>query len=236
MNRLLRPSHWPKTIPTLTLEQQRIRDDFMRHWLEVLPNRFGIIEEFNHGYPLSTFKPGCRTLEIGAGLGAHLRFEKLDQQEYTALELRAELANALAAKFPGVRALVGDCQKHIDAPDRYFDRVLAIHVLEHLPDLPRALDEIKRVLKPNGFFSVLIPCEGGLAYTLARNISARRIFEQRYKQSYDWCIASEHINVPSEILPELRARFRVVHQTHFPLWLPIMTANLVIGLTLTRGS
>lgn len=224
---------WPKTLPTLTSEQQRIRDDFMQHWLTVLPQRFGIIEAFNHRYPLRTATPGAKTLEIGAGLGAHLRFENLAQQEYTALELRAELARALAAKFPGVRALVGDCQQHIDAPAGYFDRVLAIHVLEHLPDLPRALDEIKRVLNPRGAFSVVIPCEGGLGYTLARNISARRIFEKRYRQSYAWFVASEHINLPHEILPELRARFRITHQFFFPLIAPLVTANLVIGLTLT---
>jgi len=110
--------------------------------------------------------------------------------------------------------------------------VLAIHVLEHLPDLPRALDEIKRVLKPDGAFSVLIPCEGGLAYSLARNISARRIFEKRYQQSYDWFVASEHINLPHEILVELTPRFRIEQRVFFPLLAPIVTANLVIGLTL----
>jgi ubiquinone/menaquinone biosynthesis C-methylase UbiE len=31
--------------------------------------------------------------------------------------------------------------------DGYFDRVIAIHVLEHLPDLPRALREISRLMK-----------------------------------------------------------------------------------------
>lgn len=204
----------------------------MKQWLEVLPDRFGIIEEFNHRYPLRTAFPGTKTLEIGAGLGTHLRYEKLEEQEYTALELRSELARALSAKYPSVNMLVGDCQERIAAKDEYFDRVLAIHVLEHLPDLPRALDEIKRVLKPTGSLVVLIPCESGLAYTLARNISARPIFEKRYKMSYDWYVASEHINMPREILQELTARFRVTHRLFFPLRAPIVTANLVIGLTL----
>ena len=44
---------------------------------------------------------------------------------------------------------------------------------------------------------VVIPCEGGLAYSLARRISAQRIFEKRYGMSYRFFIESEHINVPA---------------------------------------
>jgi SAM-dependent methyltransferase len=219
-------------LPTLTEEQERIRNDFMKLWLEVLPNRFGIIENYNHTYPLRTAKAGSKTLEIGVGLGTHLTFESLENQQYIAMELRPELAKALKAKYPLVETLVGDCQERIDFPDCYFDRVLAIHVLEHLPNLPKALDEIKRILHPTGKFSVVIPCEGGIAYTLARNISARRIFEKRYKQKYDWFVASEHINLPAEIIAELEQRFKIIHRSYFPLVAPITTLNLVIGLTL----
>jgi SAM-dependent methyltransferase len=229
----LTTTKWPKSLPQLTDEQQSIRDDFMKQWLEVLPRRFGVIEEFNHRYPLRTYNKGLKTLEIGAGLGAHLRYEDTDDQEYVALELRQNIADALKASYPKVKALVGDCQEAIDYPSAYFDRVLAIHVLEHLPNLPKALDEIQRVLKPNGHFSVVIPCEGGMAYTLARNISARRIFEKRYKQKYDWFVASEHINLPNEIIQELNQRFIINHRSFFPLLVPVTTINLVIGLTLT---
>jgi len=135
-----------------------------------------------------------------------------------------------------VRVAVGDCQEQIDYPDGYFDRVLAIHVLEHLPNLPAALDQIHRVLRPTGFLSGLIPCDPGLAYSVARNISARRIFEKRYKQSYDWFVVSEHINLPDEVISQLHARFSIIHQTYWPLRIPIVGPNLVIGLTLTHLS
>ena len=42
---------WPKVLPPLTPEQQRVSDDFYRHWHEVLPNKYRAIEEFNHSYP-----------------------------------------------------------------------------------------------------------------------------------------------------------------------------------------
>ena len=227
-------NRWPKRLPALTEEQREIREDFHKYWLKILPSRYALVEKFNHSYPLRTLAPGVRrTLEIGAGRGNHLRFENLESQEYVALEFRPELAEIIRASYPAVRVVVGDCQETLDFPDGYFDRVLAIHVLEHLPNLPRAVEQIHRVLSPVGSFSVLIPCEGRLVYNMVRDMTSRPIFEKRYKQSFDWFIASEHINLPDEIISELRARFSIVHQTYFPLKIPIMGLNLIIGLTLT---
>ena len=229
-------SQFPKVLPTLTEEQKWIREDFVNYWHQVLPNRYGIVEKFNHGYPLRLISPTAkRTLEIGAGRGEHLRYENFNNQEYTALELRAEMAAAIRADFPAVEIVIGDCQEHIEVSDNYFDRVLAIHVLEHLPNLPKALDEIKRILKPNGLLSIVIPCEGGFAYSLARNLSARRIFEKRYKQSYDWFVACEHINLPHEIIEELKKKqFSIINRAFFPILVPIINLNLCIGLTLVN--
>ena len=78
--------------------------------------------------------------------------------------------------------------------------MLAIHVLEHLPNLPAALEEIARVLRPSGRFAFVIPCEGGLLYSLGRRFTVKRMFEKRYGVSYDWHIKSEHLNIPKEIL------------------------------------
>ena len=123
---------WPKAIPALTDEQQRVRDTFMGRWLEVLPQRYGVIERFNHGYPVVAHPRG-RTLEIGAGLGEHLRYENLEQQDYYALELREELTATIRNRYPTVSAVVADCQQRLPFEDRFFDRVLAIHVLVDHP-------------------------------------------------------------------------------------------------------
>ena len=231
-HRRVSAARWPKQLPDLTLEQQAIREDFMRYWLEVLPRNYGLIEQINHRYALSP-RPTrqCRTLEVGAGSGAHLAYEDLTLQEYTALELREELAHQISLKYPEVHVLVGDVQERIEAPDRWFDRVIVIHVLEHLPNLPAALEEIKRVMKPDGYFSAVIPCEGGAAYEMARNISARRLFEKRYGCPYDWFVKSEHVNDVWELLDELGRHFDIVEKSYWPLRVPSVHLNLVIGLT-----
>jgi SAM-dependent methyltransferase len=227
---------WPKTVPQLSAEQERIRDDFMRHWHEVLPNRYSLLERFNHGYAARSAIAGHKTLEIGAGLGEHLAFEPYQDEDYCAVELRREMAEAIKRKYPRVQTIVGDCQQRLTLEDASFDRALAIHVLEHLPDLPSAVTELRRVLKSDGRLIAVIPCEGGLAYWLARRISAQRIFERRYKVSYGWFIRSEHINVPSEIIAELLEHFEILERRYFPLRVPITAANLVIGLTMRPRS
>src|SRR5437867_11700624 len=106
---------WPKVVPPLTPEQQAISDDFMRYWHEVLPRRYSLVEKFNHGYPLKHAPQGfVRTLEIGAGLGEHLEYERLTAQQernYVALELREHMAAKLRQRYPSVQARIGDCQE-----------------------------------------------------------------------------------------------------------------------------
>ncbi|MEP7136539.1 MAG: class I SAM-dependent methyltransferase [Chloroflexota bacterium] len=231
---------WPKIFPPLTAEQQRISDDFMAHWHVVLPSRYSIIDEFNHRYPVQHAPANFdRTLEIGAGLGEHLKYEVLTPEQrknYFCLDVRENMVEVIHQAFPDVRAIVHDCQEPLTMfEDGYFDRALAVHVLEHLPNLPAAIREIYRLIdKQKGVFSVVIPCEGGLAYGLARRISAQRIFEKRYNQSYKWFISREHINLAAEILEELKPYFEIKNRTLFPFpFIPIQTLNLVIGLTLT---
>jgi len=232
-----RGARWPKSFSPLTAEQQRISDDFMKHWHEVLPQRFGLIERFNHAYPVRHAPAHFRrTLEIGAGLGEHLHYEKLtptQEENYYALELRENMSRRISERFPHVHAITGDCQQRLNFPDGYFDRILAVHVLEHLPDLPATVGEMHRLCDAKqGIFSVVLPCEGGMAYTLARRISAQRIFEKRYQQPYRWFIEREHINRPDEIVGELQQHFHIIHRAFFPLPLPFLFCNLCIGLTL----
>src|SRR5262249_42627411 len=140
---------------------------------------------------------------------------------------------AIRQRFPRVQTITGDCQARLDFPDGYFDRILAIHVLEHLPDLPSAVREMYRLCdKERGVLSIVIPCEGGMAYALARKLSAQRIFERRYRQPYRWFIEREHVNRPYEIAAELAPYFEVTRRAFYPLRVPAVFCNLVIGMTL----
>lgn len=227
-------STWPKEVPELTAEQQRISDDWMKYFHEIYSDSYGAVAKFNHTYPLRSARAGIRTLEIGAGLGEHLEFEDASEQEYVALELRPEMADVIVAQHPQAQTHVGDVEAGLDLPDGSFDRAIAIHVLEHLPNLPAALDEIRRVLRPGGIFEVVIPCEGGFGYGLGRRLTSQRKFERRYGVDYEPYIKLEHVNEPHEILPELAARFAISRRRFWPLRVPSVHVNLCIGVTCVR--
>jgi SAM-dependent methyltransferase len=229
---------WPKVLPPLTDEQRRISDDFMKRWHEVLPNRYGLIEKFNHQFSVDYSSADFKTtLEIGAGLGEHIHYEKLtpeQEENYYANEFRENMAAAIRETFPRIKTVVGDCQQPFDFPDGFFDRVIAVHVLEHLPNLPATIREAYRLLnRERGRFFVVIPCEGSPAYTLARKISAERVYKKCYGGSYKWFYTREHINLPHEILAELDPYFEIEVRRFFPLaFLPFTFCNLCIGLVL----
>lgn len=99
--------------------------------------------------------PDARVLEVGAGPGhfwrdtgdlrpAGWRAVCSDLSPGMAAEARAALAGAAGISF-----LAADAQ---DLPfaDAGFDLVLANFMLYHVPDRPRALAEIRRVLRPGG--------------------------------------------------------------------------------------
>ncbi|MGO8995347.1 MAG: class I SAM-dependent methyltransferase [Polyangiaceae bacterium] len=231
--------NWPKQVPVLSPEQTVAREQWMRLWHEVLPNRFGLIEKFNHGFPAKQFKrtPGARTrtLEVGAGLGEHAAWEDLSGQDYVMLEYREEWAEQLRARHPELTSIHGDIQAQLDSAAGSFDRVIAIHVLEHLPDLPSALREIFRLLSPGGQFDIVIPCEGGWAYEFARKISSERMFKKHFGMEYKPIIRAEHLNTCPEILEELaRLPWRRTVTRYFPLEVPLWTANLCLGLQVRK--
>jgi len=231
-------SKWPKAQAPLTAEQEMAWEDFFTHWHEVLPRRFGLIERFNHSFPVRYSRAGFReTIEVGAGLGGHLAHERLSaaqEERYCVVELRDGMAEQIRVKYPRVRVIVADCQEHLPLGDGSFDRYIAVHVLEHLPNLPACLREAWRLLdKQRGQLLAVIPCEGGLAYSLARRLSAKRIFERRYGIPYGPLIEREHLNRPKEILAELEPYFELERRCYFPLtFLPLTSANLCIGLAL----
>jgi SAM-dependent methyltransferase len=224
---------WPKPRANLTKEQEKIFSDWYQYWLSEagMQGRYNFIDRFGHRHAAKTFKDGCKTLDIGAGNGAHLQYENLDRQEYVALEQSEDLIETIKNSYPQVKTVIGDCQQEIDFQDNYFDRVLAIHVLEHLDNLPKTLRETHRVLRPGGEFSVVIPCEGGMLYQLGRKFSSERMFVKRYSQSYDWLIKYDHVNTAREVIFELKELFKITGFQYFPFYVPLVDFELVIGIT-----
>lgn len=82
------------------------------------------------------------------------RFRKLANLKYTTADLESPLADVKL-----------DIQ-NMPFSDHQFDVIICNHVLEHVPDEKKALDEIYRVLKKGGFALLLAPISFGMEHTL----------------------------------------------------------------------
>jgi len=88
---------------------------------------------FNHNFPVRNSRANFKTtLEIGAGLGEHIQYEKLtpfQEENYYANEFRENMAAEIHKRFPRVQSVIGDCQQRFAFADGFFDSVIAVHVL-----------------------------------------------------------------------------------------------------------
>ncbi len=96
----------------------------------------------------------ARVLEIGCGSGAmweRVREKIPNAWNITLTDYSFGMAQTVQQKFLAFRFsfLQSDAQ-HIPFPNEFFDGVFANHMLYHIPNLDRALAEIRHVLKRGG--------------------------------------------------------------------------------------
>jgi SAM-dependent methyltransferase len=104
---------------------------------------------------------GERYLDVGCGNGAFTIPLGSGFAETYGIDLEGARLSEFKAKVSdrGVRGCTVQSMsaEAMDFPDDHFDVVTAIEVIEHIPDLGAALDEIYRVLKPGGIFGITCP-------------------------------------------------------------------------------
>jgi len=109
------------------------------------------------GEMVKYFKGG-KFLDLGIGdspAGLHL-IERFSSSEFHGLDFSSELIKYLQKNYPGINYILGNV---LNTPyrDNYFDYIIAGELIEHIENPKELLNEVFRILKPNGVFSLSTP-------------------------------------------------------------------------------
>lgn len=103
---------------------------------------------------VNALAPPGRLLDVGCGTGTFLRQAKLQGWEVAGTELSRAGANA--ARSQELRVHEGEIWE-ADFPEASFDLVTCWHVIEHVADPRRVLEEMYRLLHPGGWIVLATP-------------------------------------------------------------------------------
>ena len=109
-------------------------------------------------------KDGGRLLEMGCGLG-HLLGLLQDDFQCTGIDLIERSIRESRKNAPRATVRQGDATDFSGFDDGTFSAVVALHLVEHLPDPATTIRDIARILKPGGIFLFATPHPG---YSLRR--------------------------------------------------------------------
>lgn len=112
---------------------------------------------------------GKLVLDVGAGNGFVMSHYARAGARAFGIELTERGVGLCRRRFKveGVRAFVtrGDAE-NLPFPDGFFDAVTSMGVLHHVPDPERAINEIRRVLKPGGRLTLMLYHRNSAMYRL----------------------------------------------------------------------
>lgn len=97
----------------------------------------------------------AKVLDFGCGSGIFV--DELAEEGYLSYGLDISSEAVKFGQLQGVKNIDVLDSHQINFPDRTFNAVLALNVLEHLEDEEWALKEIERVLKPGGIAIIMVP-------------------------------------------------------------------------------
>lgn len=119
------------------------------------------------------FSKNLKVLHFAPEQAFYKRFRKLKNLEYVTTDLNSPLAD--------VKADICD----LPFKNNEFDVILCNHVLEHIPDDTKAMEELYRILKPGGFGIFQIPQDLSREKTFEDNSITDRKERARIFGQYD---------------------------------------------------
>jgi len=163
-------------------------------------------------------------LDLGCGEGGHAPFlDSLDN--VIGIDKDQDSLERLKNKIPSFFVVYADAL-NLPLREKSVDCIMSIYNLEHTVYLDLVLEEMCRVLSPDGDVFVSVPNEGGFMFNLGRNLTTARKFST---DSFNYRKAAqiEHVNCIWQIDMALKRYFKIRKKVKFPFLIPGYHFNLV---------
>ena len=177
--------------------------------------------------------PGGVVMDIGCGRGTHFCY--ITSAQIVGVDAMSEMLAKAKGNIHDKGSLVQGDILHLPFKDNSVVSIVSFGVLEHLPQLEKALAEIKRILSDKGEFVFGIPCEGFL-YRLGRTFTTKRYVEKATGINYDEALSKEHVNRCQDILKALSKVFILQRLVGVPFLIPSIELNaFIVGRCIKKG-
>ncbi len=150
---------------TQTADLERIADSY--HLNDGIPDKFieDLCQDYCCDWLSQVVMPADSVIELGYGEGITARRLAAVAANYTVIEGAPSLVQRVREELPQIQVVQALFEDHV--PDAPCDKLLALHVLEHV-DKPVALARhLKSWLKPQGELIVIVPNNASLHRRLA---------------------------------------------------------------------
>lgn len=183
----------------------RYRDDLQAHDERFLEPYLILIERY--------VQPPARVLDVGCGTALSTRLLMQRGFETLGVDLSPLFLSVEKETHPTTQLAAADATQ-LPFEDESFDVVAAFEFIEHAPDVPALLDELKRILKPRGYLffhspnliSPYLP-----AYDIARMMlggEGRPVFAETLPQAWKWLGGNLALSLKKWLLPQTGFTYR----------------------------
>ncbi len=133
-----------------------------------------------------------KVLEIGAGKGEHFDFVLHKFDSYIMLD-PIEIPREILSKDSRI-SIKNSTIENSGLSKKSFDRIIMTCVLHHVEHPLDTLVSVRDLLKPNGVFSLFLPCDPGFMNRLNRRLIVNPIAKRLGVENYPLINAVEHRN------------------------------------------
>ncbi|MFC1662545.1 class I SAM-dependent methyltransferase [Patescibacteria group bacterium] len=138
--------------------------------------RKNVLQRVWHGRRKAVLKKvlterGGRILDLGCHGGYISQYiHDITGSEVWGIDISRQAIQYGRKNFPQLHLRVGDIQKKTQFASKQFEVITAFDVLEHVPKINNVIQEVRRLLKPEGYFVIGIPLEKKLLFRVAWNL------------------------------------------------------------------